>query len=388
MPVEVCKVCGERKFLSRALGVCVDCIRERSWEALRYTEEGHREARRKYGLPESPPRGGGGVKCTLCANECSLAEGEVGYCGLRWNENGKIVDLATAERAILYAYKDPHITNCCSAWICPAIGLGYPKYAVSPGPEYGYYNLAVFFYGCNFNCLFCQNYEHKEISHGPMVKRKDLVERTVSDRSITCICFFGGSPEPSFPFAIAYSEEVLERCRDRVMRICWEWNGCGNKKLALKAAELSFVSGGNVKFDLKCYTEALCRALCGVPNRRAFENFKAIYKKFYEDRKEVPVLTATTLLVPGYVDAYEVERIAAFIADLNPEIPYSLLIFHPQFKMRDLPITPSSQVFECYLAAKKHLEKVHVGNLHLIGISSMNVFEELAKKYTRGMEAF
>jgi len=35
-------------------------------------------------------------------------------------------------------------------------GAGFPEFSSCNGPEYGYRNLAVFFYGCSFNCLFCQ----------------------------------------------------------------------------------------------------------------------------------------------------------------------------------------------------------------------------------------
>ena len=81
------------------------------------------------------------------------------------------------------------------------------------------------------------------------------------------------------------------------------------------------------------------------------------------------LLTATTLLVPGYVDAEEVGRIAEFIAALNPEIPYSLLIFHGDFAMADLPITPLEQALRCYRAAvEAGLRMVNVGNLHLLGL--------------------
>jgi len=91
-----------------------------------------------------------------------------------------------------------------------------------------------------------------------------------------------------------------------------------------------------------------------------------VAEEFWDRRVEPPVLTATTLLVPHYVDAEEVERIAKFIADLNPEIPYSLLVFYPQFMMDDLPVTPRRQVEECYQAAKKWLRRVNIGNLHLL----------------------
>jgi pyruvate formate lyase activating enzyme len=98
-------------------------------------------------------------------------------------------------------------------------------------------------------------------------------------------------------------------------------NGCGNPISVKRAAELSLRSGGIVKFDLKAFDENLSLALSGVSNRRAFENFEMIAKGLF-DAREAPVLTATTLLVPWYVDEVEVEEIAEFIAGLNPDIPY------------------------------------------------------------------
>lgn len=65
----------------------------------------------------------------------------------------------------------------------------------------------------------------------------------------------------------------------------------------------------------------------------------------------------------------EVERIARFIASLDETIPYSLLVFHPEFMMNDMPITPEKQVWECYRAAAKHLRRVNIGNLHLLGFA-------------------
>jgi len=73
--------------------------------------------------------------------------------------------------------------------------------------------------------------------------------------------------------------------------------------------------------------------------------------------------------VSGYVDEYEIECIARFIAQFDRDIPYSLLVFHPDFMMSDLPTTPIKQARSCYVAAKKHLRRVHVGNLHLLGDS-------------------
>ena len=84
-------------------------------------------------------------------------------------------------------------------------------------------------------------------------------------------------------------------------------------------------------------------------------------------RPSPPLLIANTLLVPGYIDPKEVAAIAGFIADLNPDIPYSLLAFHPQFLMSDLPVTSRNMGDQCCRAARDAgLNNVRIGNVHLL----------------------
>ncbi|MBO3803818.1 MAG: radical SAM protein [Candidatus Brockarchaeota archaeon] len=370
-----CSLCGSSSpLIARNLGLCGRCVRERD-EALQIVRLAHGSLRKGLGLPPKPPKSEGGLACGLCSNECIMAPGEKGYCGLRKNEGGVLRTLAPEGSGLFHDYLDPHVTNCCSSWFCPAgTGAGYPRFARRPGPEHGYQNLAVFFYGCNFDCLYCQNESHKNLRLENPKTIEHLVERVARNRDVTCVCYFGGSPEPQLPFAISASKAMVENFPDRVMRICFEWNGCGNPRLVEEAAELALLSGGNIKFDLKCFSEAMSFALSGVSNRRAFENFEMLARGLYRKRSELPLLTATTLLVPGYVNENEVGRIAEFISRLDRNMPYSLLVFHPDFAMQDLPNTPFGQVASCYLAAKKHLERVHVGNLNLLGFSGMGDF--------------
>jgi pyruvate formate lyase activating enzyme len=368
-----CELCGKQsRLVARTLGVCADCIRRRPADSIQFINRAHGKARAVFGLPTRPPRSQGGILCNICSHECRIGDGEGGYCGLRRNVSGRLLTDASTEKAFLHAYLDPQVTNCCAAWFCPAgTGSGFPKYAYHDGPERGYYNLALFFYGCNFNCLFCQNISHKELEVAEETTADELINSTLNNQRISCWCFFGGSPEPQLPFAINASRKILQAMpANRILRICFEWNGCGNPLLVERAAEIALRSGGNLKFDLKSYDPNLSLALSGVENSSAYRNFERVYDRFCNGRCNLPVLTATTLLVPGYTDAEEVDRIANFIADMDETIPYSLLVFSPHFMMSDLPITPVQQVQECYKAAKKHLKRVNIGNLNLLAGSS------------------
>lgn len=365
-----CQICGKKEgLIAQIIGICPDCIRKFPEKAITKAQEIHASSRRPYDLPPSPLRGEG-ILCNQCANQCQIPEGQTGFCGVRKNVNGKIISKAGENKAFLHTYLDALPTNCCAAYFCPGCtGAGYPKYAYHSGSERGYYNLAAFFYSCSFNCLFCQNSSHKYVDSAPVMHINQVVQQAENNKRISCLCWFGGSPEPQLPFALKVSQLAFEQISSqRIFRICWEWNGGGNSLLVKKALTLSLESGGNAKFDLKCFNPTLSRVLLGVENKRSFDNFRMSAEEFY-DRRSEPVLTATTLLVPGYVDEVEVEGIAKFIADLDPSIPYSLLVFHPQWMLSDLPVTPLNQVEKCYQTAKKYVKHVHIGNKHLLGLS-------------------
>ena len=367
-----CLVCSEKSpLISESLGVCLKCIREKPSEALAITREAHAKSRMVYGLPAEPPKNANGIPCGVCANNCVIGLGKSGFCGLVWNVDGRLVRFGgAAEHGVLEWYYDGLPTNCVSWWFCPGCtGSGYPKYAYKPEAEYGYYNLAVFYGACSYDCLFCQNWHYRNLStkHKPVISAEAIAQKAL-DKRVSCICFFGGDPSPQMPHSLEASRIALEKAKaeNRILRVCWETNGYMNPRLAEKAAEYALESGGNIKFDLKAWSETLNVALCGVSNRPTLESFRRMGEKYYEKRRELPVLTASTLLVPGYVDTEEVENIAQFISQISPEIPYTLLAFYPCYVMDDLPTTSRQQALECQKAAQKHLKNVRIGNIHLL----------------------
>ncbi len=317
-------------------------------------------------MPQIPPRHADGILCDQCQNMCRIPEGETGYCGVRKAMGGKIVG-GRPHEGNLYYYHDPLPTNCVASFVCPAgTGAGYPEFARTRGPEFGYKNLAVFYHACSFNCLYCQNYHFKEYTYSNRTITAGELAAAV-DGKTSCICYFGGDPSPQILHAIKTSKEALKKSRGLPVRICWETNGAVSEKYLDKMAELSMVSGGCIKFDLKAWNENLHRALCGVSNKQTLQNFKKLGELTF-NRPVPPFLIASTLLVPGYVDVEEVSNIAGFIADVNPEIPYSLLAFYPHFYLEDLPTTSKSHAYECRkVALEAGLSNVHIGNIHLLG---------------------
>ena len=362
-----CKLChATSASISKELGVCLRCIRERSAEALPKALQAHKKSRAACSLPQEPPKDPRGLPCQICLNECRIPEEGMGYCGLRKNVGGKLTGVSPEEGKLSW-YHDPLPTNCVADWVCPGgTGVGYPEYAYCSGPECGYKNLAVFFHACTFNCLFCQNWHFREET---LRSRTTPVRRLVLDvdERTSCICYFGGDPTSQLPFALEASRKALEARKGKILRICWETNGSMHKSLLEEMIALSLNSGGCIKFDLKAWDENLHVALTGVTNKRTIENFSRVGEKIRQ-RPVLPLLIASTLLVPGYIDGEEVKSLAQFIASINPDIPYSLLAFHPHFYMSDLSVTTKALAQRCLQAAgEAGLKNVRIGNIHLLG---------------------
>lgn len=349
-------------LISSNLGVCLTCIRSHFLEIRPHLERVHTSSRKAFDLPKVPPNDSDGVVCKLCVNRCSIGDGDYGYCGVRQNEGDRLVGVSARKGNVSW-YHDPLPTNCVADWVCAGCtGAGYPKFANSRGCERGYKNLAVFFQSCSFNCLFCQNWHYRyEAKSGRIRDVQELADQV--DEETSCICYFGGDPTTQLPFALLASRLALRANRGRILRICFETNGSMSQEMLRPMAKLALDSGGCIKFDLKAWHEEVNLALCGVSNKQTLENFKQL-AEFIKQRPSPPFLIASTLLVPGYIDEEEVRGIVRFIAEIDPDIPYSLLAFCPHFLMKDLPTTSRSQAEACFRIAKEvGLKHVKVGNV-------------------------
>ncbi|MCX8170076.1 MAG: radical SAM protein [Candidatus Methanomethyliaceae archaeon] len=366
-----CSLCHiSHPTISSFLSICLNCIRKRPEEALEIAQKRRASARLKFGLPPSPLRNPNGIKCNGCANSCSIGIGEIGFCGLVKNIEGRLIRLGgSPDRGILEWYYDPLPTNCVASWFCPGCtGRGYPKYSYSQGPEIFHENLAVFYGSCSYDCLYCQNWHFRKLTVGlkSFISAKDLAAKA-EKKSVSCICYFGGDPSTQMPHCLETSKIALEKAKEsnRILRLCWETNGNISEDFIPMMGEYALESGGNIKFDIKSWDENLNIILCGTSNRSSLNNLKLL-GKFYEKRLEVPLISVSTLLVPGYIDVEEVRNIAEFISSIDRSIPYTLLGFYGCFFMEDLPRTSRSLALKCKEVALKYLDNVSIGNIWLL----------------------
>jgi pyruvate formate lyase activating enzyme len=279
---------------------------------------------------------------------------------LRAAQRGRLIHLAgTPERGLLDWYRDPLPTNCVADWVCGG------------HRQTGDHNLAVFYSSCTFNCLFCQNWHFRSVAPSRTKTISAARLAAAANESTHCVCFSGGDPASQMPHALA----AARRLADRGVAVCWETSGTACPELLDEAVDLSLRTGGCIKFDLKAFDDSLHVALTGASNRRTLDSFARAAARS-RDRPDPPLVVASTLLVPGYVDDHEVRRIARLVAGQNAEILYALLGFAPGFCMQDLPHVSLGQAEVAREAAlASGLTNVRIGNRHLLSSDARPPYE-------------
>ena len=276
------------------------------------------------------------VACDLCHHRCQIAPSKFGICGVRQNMDGKLFSLVYGE--IIAAHVDPIEKK--------------PLYHYLPGSK----AFSVATIGCNFRCPFCQNWQisqrskRKEAGLASQFYSPDEIVRAAKEQSCQSISYT--YTEPTIYFELAYDTAKLAKKE-----------GLGN----------SFVTNGYMTPEaletINPYLDA-----CNVDLKSFSDRF---YKKLCKARLE-PVLDSirhmkrlgifveiTTLVVPGQNDSdEELTLIARFIAGVDPEIPWHISRYHPDFKFDSVPSTPVQTLRKAYEIGKREgLDYIYIGNV-------------------------
>jgi pyruvate formate lyase activating enzyme len=121
------------------------------------------------------------------------------------------------------------------------------------------------------------------------------------------------------------------------------------------------LDGANV--GLKAWDAKVHLAYTGKPKRLIFDNFAAAVAARLD-------MKANVVFVPGLVDIDQVEAIAAWLASLNPEIPFHIMGYIPVPGQAHARPT-NEQMTAAMMACRKHLRSV--GSSHLTSREALDL---------------
>lgn len=271
------------------------------------------------------------VKCLLCPTQCLIKPGGSGRCYARKNFGGELV--AEGYGKITSIALDPIEKK--------PLAMFYP----------GSYILSVGFYGCNFNCKFCQNYdisqreaEFREFSP------QDIVDMAARSKDMGNIGIAYTYNEPLTSFEFVYDCAVL--AKKNGLKNVIVTNGYISREPMSEL--LPFVDAMNI--DLKAFTDKFYRELCGGSVEPVKQTIALCAKSCHVE--------VTTLLIPGFNDSNEeIESIAKFLAFVSPDIPLHLTRHHPDYKMQGPAPIKRERIYELAELARRHLKNVFTGNI-------------------------
>jgi len=252
----------------------------------------------------------GGVQCHLCSHRCRIQPGQRGLCHVRECRDGRLVTLVYDR--VISLHGDPIEKK--------------PFFHFLPGSR----SLSVATVGCNFRCEFCQNFsisqyprEHREIPGDPLAP-EEIVDIAASQGFRTISYTY---TEPTIFFELAYDTGVLARRRG--LRNNFVTNGYMTPRAMDKMAD--FLDAANI--DLKSFSDDFYRKYCGARLAPVLESIRRM-------RAAGIWLEVTTLVIPGLnSEADELRRMAGFLAEVDPAIPWHVSAFHPDYQMTDRPRT-------------------------------------------------
>ena len=278
------------------------------------------------------------VRCNLCYKRCILKEGQVGLCGVRKNEGGKLYTL-------IYG-------------VVSSIALD----PIEKKPLFHFYPkslaLSLGTWGCNFRCLHCQNWE---------ISYEKLTEET---RSMSKLI----SPEELIKIAQRYNAHGIAFTYNEPT-IWFEYTLDGSKLAKKNGLYTVYVTNGSItseglqlispyldamSIDIKAFWENSFKKITGT------KGINHILERTIEAKEMGIHVEIVTNVIPGINDSTkEMEELALWIRDnLGKKTPWHITRFYPYLKLSHLPPTPVKTLEKIReIGEKVGLQFVYIGNV-------------------------
>ncbi|MBS1856757.1 MAG: AmmeMemoRadiSam system radical SAM enzyme [Acidobacteria bacterium] len=274
------------------------------------------------------------IRCFACGHLCPIFDGQAGVCKVRFNRGGR---LFAPWGYVQTVQVDPIEKK--------------PFFHVRPGAA----ALSFGMLGCDLHCSYCQNWVTSQAVRDPAAGAP----------------FVRVAPPGMVQMARRARASVLVSTYNEPL-ITAEW--AAELFHAARAAGLltGFVSNGNAtprvleflrpcldlyKVDLKSFDDRHYHEL-GGRLQPILDSLRLIHEMGFW-------LEVVTLVIPGFNDGSgEVERIAAFLTGISPDIPWHVTAFHPDYRMTDPPPTPPETLLRAAsIGRSAGLRYVYAGNL-------------------------
>jgi len=330
---------GRRSFLKGALtsgaGLCFcdfahPLVAMPAWAAPQEPDDSRFVVEAKFYQKQTNRK----IKCKLCPRECTVGDRERGYCGVRENRGGTYFTLVHS--------------RVCAAHIDPIEKK--PLFHYLPGTLA--FSLATA--GCNVNCKFCQNWDISQV-------RPEQVPAEYAPPTLVA----GLARQHNCPtIAYTYSEPVI--FSEYLMDAADAGHAAGVRSVVVsngyiqqEALKTAYGKMDAVKLDLKAFSETYYRDV-------VVGELKPVLETLVTLRKMEKWMEIVYLVVPTLNDSdTEFRGLARWIkTNLGVDVPVHFTQFHPEYLLKNLPITPVPTLERAKaIADAEGLHYVYIGNV-------------------------
>ncbi|MEK9130166.1 MAG: AmmeMemoRadiSam system radical SAM enzyme [Patescibacteria group bacterium] len=279
------------------------------------------------------------IQCRICNNYCLIKNGELGFCGVRKNQNGILYSLIYGK--VIAKNIDPIEKK--------------PFYHFMPGS----YSFSIATTGCNFHCSHCQNWQISQAVK-KFEKQMDILGEDLSPEEIVkdalknkCQSIAYTYTEPTI--FLEYALDIMKLAKKQGLKNIWVSNGYMTKEVI----ELITPHLDAINVDLKSFNEKFYNKYCETKLKPVLENLKLLKRKNIW-------LEITTLIIPTLNDNLkEFKKMAEFIfRELGPNIPWHISKFFPAHQLSDIPSTQIKTLIQAReIGLNVGLKYVYIGNI-------------------------
>lgn len=279
------------------------------------------------------------VRCNICQRRCQIPEGGVGYCRTKINYEGTLY--CTIYGVISSAAADPIEKK--------------PVFHYKPGSLC----FSVGTLGCNFRCVFCQNWQ---------IAYADAVESAVG------MCEMGVTPSRLVALAkgnqcegvawtynepgiwLNYTLDCAKLCKEHGLYTVYVTNGYATPEhLDLISPYLDVY-----RVDIKSMEDRFYRELIKVPS------VQGVLDMTVRAKAKGLHIECVTNVIPGWNDSEDnLRKTACWISEnLGVETPWHVTRFFPYGELSDVPPTPPETLSGAVKIGKEAgLRFVYLGNI-------------------------